>query len=208
MPANKPGARPPRPAKRPANRPAQAAPAASGSTPAARPGSKAASLQARAKERSKGVVMTIVIGILTAAIMAVILLFGFQNGLAVTERCNCSWTKVIVFSSAAFLVTALQLITYLIFHSECRHMSDTKNPRQKQRFDDAKPGKIVGYSLLTAFAASLIAFLLVPLIVDQNGNFAWFFTSGGMGILAVVVTFVLSTAMGIFGKIAFTQEVS
>lgn len=206
MPAPKPGARPPKPAKRPAPRPA--APAPGGAAPAAaRPGSKAASLQARAKERSKGIVMTILIGVLTAAIVAVILLFGFQNGLAVTERCNCSWTKVIVFSVAAFFATALQVVTYLIFHGECRHMSDTKNPRQKQKFDDARIGKIVGYSLLTAVVLTLIVFLLLPLIVDQNGNALWFFTRG-MGILTVIVTFVLSAAMGIFGKIAFTQEVS
>lgn len=157
------------------------------------------------KELGLGVGLSFLVALLGSTGVCVVLLFGFQNGLPVTERCYCSWEKVIVFSIAGFLAIAAQLMGYGVYYAQCRKIAPIHDARKKRKFEDKQFPRIIGYTTLTVILCTLIAFLLLPFLVDQNHNFLWFVQSG-MGILCIVITFLLSVLVGIFSKLIFTQE--
>ena len=192
MPANN------RPARRPAPRPAQPA----------RPALSGPALVAAQKktEKGRGIALPFIFGVITSLIVAAIMVFLFQDGLAITDRCHCSWERVIIYSILPFVACVLQLFSYLSYREKCRQKEMARNPRISADFEKKRPFRVFGVSIIIALVSTLVIFLLVPLLQDQNGNFLWFVTKG-MGIVIVLVTLLMSAVGGIMDKLVFTSHV-
>ena len=160
----------------------------------------------RASEQRKGILAPFVFGLLAAIIVALILMFLCQNGLHWTDRCNCSWERVILYSVLAFVACVLQLFPYLSYRGEKRTYTLSRTPLSRKKFEQKQNFLVFGVTIILALAAVLVFFMLIPLFQDQNGNFLWFFTRGG-GILAVVATLLFSIGAGLFGKLFLTEYV-
>ena len=157
-------------------------------------------------EKGKGIAVPFVFGLITALIVGLIMTFLFQDGLHWTDRCHCSWERVIVYSILAFVACALQLITYLSFREKKRQYELATSPKIKKDFVTKRPFRIFGVSIIMAVVSALVIFLAVPLLQDQNGNLLWFVTKG-MGIVIILITMAMSAAGGIIDKIAFNNYV-
>ncbi|MBE6825566.1 MAG: hypothetical protein E7511_01605 [Ruminococcus sp.] len=181
--------------------------AGGGAASASMGGGRSAVARRALQERNKGIVFGLVAALIGMLVITVIMLFGFQGKLPVLDRCNCSWEKVIVFSVAAFAALALQTVGYLMYQSKCAHFKTITNPRQKERWRKQQMPFFVMTTLLIAVIPVVIVYLVLPLLVDQNGNMLWF-VQRGMGIVCILVTFVESGAIGVLQKIIFTKEVA
>lgn len=157
-------------------------------------------------ERKRGILFGILASFLFSLTIAAILVFGFQKGLPVTERCNCSWQKTIVFSVSSFVVYLLQTIGYLLYSKKCEYYVAIKNPSLTSDWECGGKTKYFVLNIALFSILSIAAeYLLIPFLTDQNGNFLWFFQSG-MGIVCVAATFVESLIISISQKILFTQQ--
>lgn len=166
-------------------------------------------LPERAKaERIKGNIFGIIVSLVASLSIAAILVFGFQNGLAVTDRCHCSWQKVTIFSSAAFIAYLMQIISYEIYDRKWTQISTANNPNIMTNWTTG--GQVKHFIISTVLFAAVpvaIVYLAVPFFADQNRNFLWFFQNGFMGILCVVLSFIESAVIGIFQKLLFTKQI-
>lgn len=156
----------------------------------------------------RGTIVGLIASLVGALIVAIVLVFGFQKGLPVMERCHCSWQKVIVFSIAVFAALAMQTVGYILYQKKCVYYASINNARQKSSWNGRK--KMRFFFMITVIMAlipTVIIYLAVPFLVDQNQNFLWFFQSG-MGILCVIITVIETAIIGVFQKIMFTQEVN
>lgn len=150
-----------------------------------------------------GILFGAIAAVVSVLPIAAILIFGFQDGLPITDRCHCSWEKVIVFSILAFAAVALQTAGYLYYWNQEKEHLTTHNTRKKSAWNNGKGTKLlILVSLITILVPLVIIFLGVPLLVDQNMNFLWFFQSG-MGILCVIVTFLTTAIASFLQKIIF-----
>ncbi|MBR3631415.1 MAG: hypothetical protein IKN55_13220 [Oscillospiraceae bacterium] len=166
--------------------------------PALSPAQKAAAN--KQSEQIRGIVFPLVIGAVTALIVGLMMTFLFQNGLHWTDRCNCSWERVILHSILAFVACALQVFSYLSFREKKRQYEQASSPQIKKEYNKRVAFRIYGVSIIIAVVSALVMFLGVPLLQDQNGNFLWFVTKG-MGIVVILVTTVMSAAGGIIDKV-------
>ncbi|WP_295218027.1 hypothetical protein [Ruminococcus sp.] len=159
------------------------------------------------KEFQKGILFGLIASFVLMLAVAAILLWGFQDGLELTQRCHVSWSKVITFSVATFVVLALQTLGYVVFHNKCKFYVTLKNAKLKMAWTSrGKMRFFLGTTVLFVIIPVAIEYFLLPLIVDQNHNLMWFFSSG-MGILCFVITFVEAAALSILQKLIFTKEV-
>lgn len=159
-------------------------------------------------ERIKGNVFGIIVSFIASLSIAAILVFGFQNGLAVTDRCHCSWQKVIIFSVVSFIAYLTQIISYEIYDRKWTQISTANNPNVVTNWTTG--GQVKHFIISTVLFAAIpvvIVYLVVPFIADQNRNFLWFFQNGFMGILCVVVSFIESAVIGVFQKLLFTKQI-
>lgn len=159
------------------------------------------------KEFQKGILFGLIAAFVLMLAVAAILLWGFQDGLELTQRCHVSWTKVITFSVATFVVLALQTLGYVIFHNKCKFYVTLKNAKLKMAWTSR--GKMQFFFVITVLFVVIpvaIEYFLLPLIMDQNHKLMWFF-SNGMGILCFVITLVEAVTISILQKIIFTKQV-
>lgn len=191
MPANK------KPVKKPASKPKASKPALAGAALAAKQ---------KQTEKSKGIAVPFVFGLITSLIVAAIMVFLFQDGLAVTDRCHCSWERVIIYSILPFVACVLQVFSYLSFREKCRQNAMSASPKIHDDFNKKKNFRVFGVSIIIALISIVVIFLAVPLLQDQNGNFLWFVTKG-MGIVIILVTLLMSAVAGIMDKLVFTNHV-
>ena len=191
MPANK------KPARKPAAKPQAKKPALTG----------AVLIAAQKKaEKGKGVALPFVFGAITAAIVAAIMVFLFQDGLPVTDRCHCSWERVIITCVLVFAACVLQVFSYLSYREKCRQDALATSPKVHEEFEKKKPFRVFGVSIIIAVISAVVIFVAVPLLQDQNGNVLWFFTRG-MGIVIVLLTLLMSALGGIMDKLVFNNHV-
>lgn len=153
--------------------------------------------------KKNGILFGVIAAFISALSVAAILIFGFQGGLSITDRCHCSWKKVIVFSILTFVAVAIQTVGYLYYWKQEKDHHTTHNTKKKSAWNNGKSVRLlILVSIITILAPLVIIFLGVPLLVDQNINFLWFFQSG-MGILCVIVAFVATVVVSFFQKILF-----
>ena len=157
-------------------------------------------------EKGRAIAAPFLFGAGAAVVVALILMFLCQNGLHWTERCNCSWERVILYSVLAFVACVLQLFPYLSYREEKRKYTLSRTPLSRKKFEQKQNFLVFGVTIILALVAVLVVFMLIPLFQDQNGDFLWFFTRGG-GILAVVATLLFSIGAGLFGKLFLTEYV-
>ena len=111
-------------------------------------------LQIRAgMERKRGIFFGALVSFVFSLTIVAIFVFGFQKGLPITERCNCSWKKTIVFSVSAFVVYLLQTISYLLYDKKCEYYTTIKNPTLTSQWDCG--GKTKFFVLITVIFSVL-----------------------------------------------------
>ncbi len=161
------------------------------------------------KERTRGIIIGVLFAVVGTIAIAAMTLFGWQDGLAIGERCHLSWAKVIVFCVGGFIALALQTVGYFIYHHEMfTKYTRLANHQAKQRWKKKKQkSHFVLYTLLFVLVPVLIFAFLLPVIVDQNHNVLWLFDST-MGILCILCVFILSAVCSILQKCAFTQRLN
>lgn len=142
--------------------------------------------------------------LLCGVIVLLMFLLGLQDGLAVTERCNCSWGKVVGFTIGSMLIVITQLFTYLPYFNSCKRMI-RKDTRAKERFRKRIPAKMLLLVLMPFLAGMVLVYLLLPLLIDQNGNLLWVFQHGA-GIGAICVTSIMTLASGLLLKLGCTPQ--
>lgn len=165
------------------------------------------SVDKKNQEKRTGIIMPFVFGIVAAIFVCLILMFLCQQGLAWTDRCNCSWERVILYSVFAFLACVIQLFPYLSYREKKRQYGLARTANAKKPIKQSMSFLMAGATIILIVAALVVFFILVPLFQDQNGNFLWFFTRGG-GILTVVVTLLMSAGAGLFGKLFLAEYVN
>ena len=127
-------------------------------------------------------------------ITALIMLFGFQKGLPVGERCHCAMNKVYFYSGFSFFSVLLQLISYLTDKAYCLQFSglDVSDWLNTHAIEGKKKSilKVVIMAVLTAGAE----FFLLTFLIDQNQDFLWFFHHGAAGIFCFAGTLIVNLA--------------
>ena len=137
-------------------------------------------------------IVILVSAFVAAALTALILLFSFQKGLPLSERCHCAMNKVYFYSGFSFLSVLLQFICYQTDKAYCLQFSglDVSDWLNTHAIEGKKKSilKVVIMTVLTAGAE----FFLLTFLIDQNQDFLWFFHHGAAGILCFAGTFLVN----------------
>lgn len=160
--------------------------------------------------RANGLVFGIITGLIFALINAAIMTFLMHKGMPLGERCFCSWSKVIIFSVAVFILIAVfEFIGFAIYLRKSAQMAMVNNPQMKARWNNGGRFRwFLGTLLCFTLVPLLIIFFLVTFFVDQNNNWLWFFhTDAGvnlMGVLCVVCALIGSVLTGVLTRLGYS----
>lgn len=142
----------------------------------------------------KAPVVILVAALLAAIITALIMLFGFQKGLPLGERCHCALNKVFFYSGFSFLAVAAQLISYFTDKAYCAQYEGMDVGEWLNEFAIAGKKKSLLKLSVVAILTTAIEFFGLTFLIDQNQDFLWFIHHGAAGIFCIVGTLVINFA--------------
>lgn len=132
----------------------------------------------------------------TAAITAAVTcIFLFQ------ERCQVASRKVIAYGVTTAIAFALLIGAFLLFYSKClTHKKDieTSPAAIKWKKDRIKLSFLI--PLLVALGVSVIEYLVITGIVDQNHNYLWIIINNYGAVNIPGIISLALTLFGIFGS--------
>lgn len=156
----------------------------------------------QSKEKRKAALITLITAIAASLIIGVIMLLCFQKGLPVTERCSCSWSKLISTMVGVFVGLSLNYVGYLIYWNKG---SEKMHGGASYKSDWTRGGNVKMNIITTAifsFVTFAVIFFLLPVFFDQNSNFLWFAASGVFGIIIMVLYLAASAVPSFLLKAA------
>ena len=147
-------------------------------------------------------VIILISALLAGVFTALLMLFGFQGGLSVGERCHCAMNKVYIYTVASLISVLLQLICYHSVKSYGMEHSADDYDIWNEYSQSGKKSSIIKI-LITALLTTGIEFFLITFLTDQNQNILWFFQHGAVGILCFIITPVLNIASAMLACLRF-----
>lgn len=148
-------------------------------------------LETSKKNRKTAPIVILAAAFLAALVTALMMLFGFQKGLPVGERCHCAMNKVYFYAGFSFLAVAAQFISYLTDKSYCDQYSGLDVGEWLNEYAIAGKKRSLVKLIVVAVLAVGIEFFLLTFLVDQNQDFLWFLHHGAAGIFCMIGTLVI-----------------